>query len=88
MKKNGLDLPRSDNGSFGIEFFDNLKNCGRLLTIRELADILKVSKRTIEGWVYRRKIESIKIGPSLIRFDPEYVARWILQRKGESNYGN
>lgn len=51
-----------------------------LLTIAEVADILRVSPKTIYNWVYRRMIPSIKIGRGLLRFRREDLRRWIIEQ--------
>lgn len=62
-------------------FFENSDS--KLLTVDELARLLSVPRKTIYGWIYRGRIKPLKIGPRLIRFDKDYIARWILT-KGES----
>ena len=62
------------------EFIDN-KIVPKLLSVDQLASMLGVPKKTIYGWIYRGLIESVRIGPRLIRFDSEYIARWILIKK-------
>lgn len=63
-------------------FFENPETQQkRHLSVNELAQHLRVSPRTIYGWVYRRLIPYQKIGPRLIRFDVEEIERWILQKR-------
>jgi len=45
----------------------------KLLTIREVAEILRVSRRTIERWVKQGKIKAVRIGPHTLRFTPSDV---------------
>ncbi len=54
-----------------------------LLTMDELAEILKVSKKTIYGWIYRNKIIPQRIG-GLLRFHTEYIKEWISTNQGGS----
>ena len=63
----------------GPKFSDN-KIVPKLLSVDQLALMLVVPKKTIYGWVYRGILEPIRVGPRLIRFDSEYIARWILKK--------
>lgn len=51
----------------------------QLLTIKEVAEVLKVSHRTISDWVYKRKIPYIKVG-RVVRFDQQKIENWINNR--------
>lgn len=45
------------------EFFENsIGALERLWTIEELADYLKISVSTIRDWIYRRKLDSVRLG--------------------------
>lgn len=35
---------------------------GRLLTVAELANLLRVSRRTVEDWIYRKVIPHTRLG--------------------------
>ncbi len=48
----------------------------RLLTTEEIAGYLQISPRTIESWVWRKKIPHIKIG-RCVRFDLEQIQEWL-----------
>ena len=50
-----------------------------LISVDDLARILKVPKKTIYGWIYRKKIIPIKIGPRLLRFKRSYIDQWVSQ---------
>jgi excisionase family DNA binding protein len=65
------------------EIFHN-KIDSKLLTVDQLASQLSVPKKTIYGWIYRGVLQPIRVGPRLIRFDSEYIARWLL-KNGEPN---
>jgi excisionase family DNA binding protein len=56
------------------------------LSVRELAELLGVSQKTVRGWVYKGLLSPIKAGPRLIRFKRNDVEQWISSNKGE-NYG-
>lgn len=48
----------------------------RLITKREAANILGVSTRTIENYVYERKIPFLRIG-GLTKFRESDLERWL-----------
>lgn len=56
---------------------------GNLLTIRELADLLGVSKTHIYSLVAKDRIPYIKLSPKLLRFDRTEIERWIEERSTE-----
>ena len=51
-----------------------------LLTLREVAALLRVHEKTVCGWVRRRDLPCIRLGGRL-RFDQRDVLRWIAARK-------
>ena len=65
------------------QIFDN--KIQELLTLDDLSKLLKVPKKTIYGWIHRRKIIPFRLGPKLIRFERSYIDRWISSQKGESD---
>jgi len=48
----------------------------RLLTYRELADILGLSHATLRKWVCTRRIPYLKLG-GCVRFNAEEISRWL-----------
>ena len=50
--------------------------CPTLISIDELASILRIRKGTIYNWVYRRKIPYVKVG-RLVRFDLNEIAKYL-----------
>ena len=50
--------------------------CPTLISIDELATILRIHKGTIYNWVYRRKIPYVKVG-RLVRFDLNEIAKYL-----------
>ena len=51
-----------------------------LLTIRELAGLLRVSQKTVRRWMTAEGLPSIRVG-RLVRFEPGDVSRWLSARK-------
>ena len=57
----------------------------KLLSAKEVAEILGVEISTIYDWVYRKKIEHIKIG-KLLRFNPETLQDYITNHTQQGSY--
>lgn len=57
--------------------FDNY--IGKLLTVSELAIVLKVSERTIRDWVLDKQIPVTRIN-NLVRFEPLTISDWLTER--------
>ena len=57
----------------------------RLLNTQEVAEMLGVSRRTIEGWVHQKRIPYVKLGTSgkgsLLRFRLDSLNAWIQERE-------
>ncbi len=53
-----------------------------IITVKELAHELRVSRKTIYNLVYRRKIPFIKVGGAL-RFRRDEIEEWL--KKGGQN---
>jgi excisionase family DNA binding protein len=51
------------------------------LNVSELATMLKVTETTVQRWVRKRQIPSIRIG-DVIRFDGAMLADWIEGEAG------
>ncbi|RKY15558.1 MAG: hypothetical protein DRP63_06765 [Planctomycetota bacterium] len=49
---------------------------GRLLTAKEVQDLLRISERTLRNLVSDDRIPHLRIG-RLLRFDPNALKRWI-----------
>lgn len=47
-----------------------------LLTVDEVAKVLKVAPKTIRQWVYRGEIPNHKIN-GIVRFDGKAIQEWI-----------
>ena len=63
----------------------NVLPSARLLSVKEVAELLRGSEWTIYDWRSRGEgPKGMKLGRSL-RFDPADVAGWLEQRKAESS---
>ena len=63
------------------DVFERLARCDRLLTAKELADILAISPKTLYTYVSRGMIPYFKI-ESNVRFRAREVAEWLRQHSG------
>ena len=63
------------------DVFERLARCDRLLTAKELADILTISPKTLYNYVSRGMIPYFKI-ESNVRFRAREVAEWLRQHSG------
>ncbi len=61
------------------DVFDQLASCDRLLTAKELGQILAISPKTLYSYVSRGMIPYFKIESS-VRFRARDVAEWLLKR--------
>ena len=48
----------------------------RLLTVKEIAEILKISENTVKFWVSKRKFDVVRVG-RLVRVPAEALREWI-----------
>ncbi|MFT5325458.1 MAG: excisionase family DNA binding protein [Planctomycetaceae bacterium] len=51
-----------------------------LLTVREAADVLRVSERTLWSLTNSKELPSVRVGRS-VRYDQNDLASWIASRK-------
>ena len=63
------------------DVFERLARFDRLLTAKELADILAISPKTLYNYVTRGMIPYFKI-ESNVRFRAREVAEWLRQHSG------
>jgi excisionase family DNA binding protein len=56
-RKTALSACGGINGEIQCQY-----EIGRLLTVAELANLLRVSRRTVEDWIYRKVIPCTRIG--------------------------
>jgi len=54
---------------------------GEILTLKEVADYLKVTERTIYRLAAAKKIPAFKVG-GMWRFSSPEIERWISQQSG------
>jgi excisionase family DNA binding protein len=59
-----------------MSILKTLRRRAEPLNVVELAKLLDVTEATVQRWVRRRQIPSIRIG-DVIRFDPNMLADWI-----------
>lgn len=52
----------------------------KLLTVKQLADTLSVSEKTIYRWVELRQIPYLKLGKA-VRFHPQQIERWLATKQ-------
>ena len=52
----------------------------RLLTLVEVADLLRVSPHTVRAWVRKGKLHPVRICRRLL-FDPAEVSRFVAEAK-------
>jgi excisionase family DNA binding protein len=51
----------------------------RLLTIKELSELISYSPTTIRRWVNRRQIPFVQAPTGSYRFDPRAIENWIKE---------
>ncbi len=54
--------------------------CRPLLTLQEVAGLLRIHERTIRRLVAARRMPCVRLGRTL-RFDPSDIGRWVSARK-------
>lgn len=57
-----------------------MKPLARLMTVREAADVLRVSERTLWTLTHSGELPAVRVGRS-VRYDKGDLARWIASRK-------
>jgi excisionase family DNA binding protein len=60
--KFGQNVQQNPNGAGGYETGSEAEREDQLLTLEETAERLAISMPTIRAWVWRRKIEVVRIG--------------------------
>ncbi|MBX9603033.1 MAG: helix-turn-helix domain-containing protein [Bryobacteraceae bacterium] len=61
------------------DVFERLTHCDRLLTAKELGEILSISPKTLYSYVTRAMIPHFKI-ESCVRFRGPEIAEWLRRR--------
>lgn len=57
----------------------------KYITYKELSERLNISVKTLQDWVYRRRIPHRKLG-RLVRFDPSEIHSWANERYQDGNF--
>lgn len=71
-------LLAQDSNINSVKLFDNLWDKKRL------AEYLNIPIRTIEDWIYKRRIPCIRVGRH-VRFKPSDVERWLEEGGGNGH---
>jgi len=58
-------------------------NIEALLTVHEVADLLRIAPGTLYNWAYRRRIPAQKVGGRLL-FSPSALRRWLRERERQA----
>ncbi|MCB0308272.1 MAG: helix-turn-helix domain-containing protein [Bdellovibrionales bacterium] len=61
------------------------KGITELLTVGDLANILKCSKGTIRNWVSQGYIPVVRPAPRMVRFSPAQINAWLLEKRTTFN---
>ena len=63
---------------------------GRLLTVREVADLVGVSSETVLRWIRRGELPAIRLPGGAIRIREDELERWLEERatprRGSANH--
>ena len=62
----------------------NETTTGGMLTIAQLADRLRVSRRTIHRWVANDGLPVHRFSARGLRYDPQEVAAWLRDREAKA----
>lgn len=57
----------------------------RLVDYSSAARILDLKLGTLQSMVARRQIPHLRLGPRLVRFDPEQLHAWLRQRSVDAS---
>jgi len=58
----------------------------KLLTTKEIANLLSVRPGTVQKWIQARKIPHFKLGHRSPRFDLEEIGKWLEKKKRNGRY--
>lgn len=59
-------------------FIDN--RIRELLTIKDVARLLRCSEVTVRHWVQQGKIPTVRPVPRMVRFDTRTIEKWLSER--------
>lgn len=52
-----------------------------LLTVAEVARLLKLAPKTVRKWVRAGKLPALRLEAQVIRFNPDKIERWLRGRE-------
>lgn len=52
-----------------------------LLTVTEVARLLKLAPKTVRKWVRAGKLPAMRLEAQVIRFNPDKIERWLRGRE-------
>ena len=55
----------------------------KLLTPKEVAEMLRVSVKTVYSWVNSGRIPYYKLAGSVVRFKEDEILKWIEESRGD-----
>ena len=58
----------------------------KLLTVKELSEIINVKEKTLYHWVELRQIPFFRLNGS-IRFNPDEIVTWLEENRREASTG-
>ena len=62
------------------QLFENRRK-KKLLTVKEVAEYLGCSPKTIRNWVLANDIPTVRPQPGMVRFDIEATDQWLSERR-------
>ncbi len=64
---------------------DHIAGMRKALTVKQVAELLAMSPRTVQQWAKNGRLPAIRHG-SLTRFDPIQLARWVRENSTSSRF--
>ena len=84
MKKNELKLLQNDasfNKNRGSDFYEKRSLFfDNLITVQELAGAFGFAPKTIQNWIYLKKIPYVKIGGKVL-FRQKSIEEWLKRKE-------
>ena len=72
------NAPPAATGEHAIDSTPSLRPMG--LIYPEIAELLRVSERTVRTWVQAEGLPCVRVGRA-VRFRPEAVSAWLAERE-------